>query len=179
MPRRSKAQFNYTNLPRKLLDLLRRAPDMGRPDKVTATWLSSVGYASSAPDSIIRVLRFVGLLGDDDRPTDLWETISLPTRENRIRFAAAVRKAYPELFQLYHDAHRRDDNTLKIFFKGRQLGGQEVQALVLATFRVLTQFGDFEASAQSSANDVIDVPEFVTSVAALEADARRLVATYE
>ena len=63
MRRRHKTEFNYTKLTGKLLNLLRRAPSIGRPDKVTATWLSSVGFASSDPDSIIRVLRFVGLVG--------------------------------------------------------------------------------------------------------------------
>lgn len=172
------ARFKYTNVTGKLLDLLRRAPDVGRPKKVTPAWLNSIGCASSDPNSIIRVLRFVELIGGDDSPTDLWETIRAPSRENRIRFAKAVRKAYADLFQFYPDAHRKDDKALETFFKGQEIGGKEVQALVLKTFRALTLFGDFDSGLQSPTDSVIDMSEFVKSVEALESEAQRLIATF-
>ena len=125
------------------------------------------------------MLRFVGLVASDGRPTDLWDTIREPTTENRIRFAGAIRRAYTELFQLYPDAHRKDNETLRVFFLSRAIGGEVVQSAVLRTFRALVQFGDFESGADSPTHSYMDLPEFVSSVAALDADAQRLLTTYE
>lgn len=163
----------------KLSAVLRLAPDVARPDKVDEAWLSSVGVISSDAKSIIRVLRFVDLIGDDGRPTDLWDTICYQSPDNRARFANAVRKAYKGLFDYYPDAHRKDDETLRVFFRGQGLGGEEVQAAARRTFRALVPFGDFEAKEQSVADTTMDVPEFVHSVRALEAEARRLLDRHE
>jgi hypothetical protein len=173
------AEFKYTKLTGKLLDLLRRAPNLGRPEKVNETWLRSVGCASSDPKSIIRVLRFVNLIGSDDIPTDLWDTIREPSRQNRIRFAEAVRSAYSELFRLYRDAHRKDDQALKDVFQGRGGIGQVAQQAALATFRTLVQFGDFDSAMESSVTRVIELPEFLKTVVTLETDSRHLLLTYE
>jgi hypothetical protein len=174
------AEFKYTKLTGKLSRLLRDARDFGRPPKVTPEWLTSVGCGSRDPNSIIRVLKFVRLLENDGSPTDLWDTIEAPSSSaKRIRFAAAVRAAYAALFHQYRDAYRKDDETLKTFFHGRQGLGPVAQVAALKTFRVLVQFGDFEASTQSSAHSVIEVPEFVASVVALGASARQLLAEYE
>lgn len=175
MPRAAK--YKYTKLTVKLSALLRLAREVGRPAKVNEAWLSSIGIVSSDAKSIIRVLRFVDLIGDDGRPTDLWDTIHDQTLANRIRFANAIRNAYSELFASYPDAHRKDDETLRIFFRGQGLGGEEVQAAARRTFQALVLFGDFEAGIQSPTS--MDLPDFVGSVKTLEAEARRLLEKHE
>jgi Family of unknown function (DUF5343) len=177
MPRA--ARYKYTKLTVKLSALLRLAPAVGPPEKVDEAWLSSVGIASSDAKSIIRVLRFVDLIEDDGAPTELWEAIRHQTSANRIRFAGAVRKAYKQLFDSYPDAHRKDEETLRTFFRGQGLGGEEVQAAARRTFRALIPFGDFEAGGQSSEAGTMDLPEFVRGVRALEAEARRLLDAHE
>lgn len=174
MPRT--ARYAYTMVPGKLLDLLQRAPDFGPPEKVNKAWLDSIGCSSSDPGSIIRVLLFVRLVDRNGRATDLWDTIHAPSRKNRIRFANAVRQAYRELFDLYHDANQRDDKTLDRFFRSQELGAEQVQVRVLKTFRILVQFGDFEIDSPSGA--VIDLPEFLEKVATLDAEAQLLLAMY-
>jgi hypothetical protein len=173
------AKYKYTKLTIKLSALLRLARDVGRPTAVNEAWLSSIGIVSSDPKSIMRVLHFVDLIGDDGRPTDLWETIHDQTPANRIRFANAVRNAYRELFDSYPDAHRKDDRTLRTFFRGQRLGGEEVQAAARRTFQALVPFGDFETGAESSSTTPMDIPDFVESVKALEAEARRLLEKHE
>lgn len=173
------AKYKYTKLTTKLSALLRLASTVGRPVKIDGAWLRSVGIVSSDARSIIRVLHFVDLIEDDGRPTDLWDAIRNQTPANRVLFARAVRKAYKELFAAYPDAHRRDDETLRIFFRGQGLGGEVVQAAARRTFQALVPFGDFEAGDQSSADSTMDIPEFVRSVEALEAETRRLLGKYK
>jgi uncharacterized protein DUF5343 len=173
------AKYKYTKLTTKLSALLRLASTIGRPIIIDEAWLRSVGIVSSDAKSLIRVLRFVNLIEDDGRPTDLWDAIRNQTPGNRVLFAGAVRKAYKELFAAYPDAHRRDDETLRIFFRGQGLGGEVVQAAARRTFQALVPFGDFEAGDQSSADSAMNIPEFVRSVEALEAEARRLLGKHK
>ncbi len=139
------AKYPYTTVPAKLRDLLKKAPGMGRPDKVTVAWLKTAGWTSSNDTTMIPVLRFVGLVSADSRPSDLWDAVRAPTKENRIRFADAVRSAYADLFALYPDAHRKDAEALRNFFRAHTSGAEQVQAKLVQTFQSLVEFGDFDS----------------------------------
>ncbi len=138
------AKYAYTTVPSKLRDLLKKAPNMGRPDKVTVAWLKTAGWTSSNDASMIPVLRFAGLVGADGRPGGLWDAVRAPTRENRATFAGAIRKAYADLFALYPDAHRKDAEALRNFFRAHTGGGEQVQSKLVQTFQTLAEFGDFD-----------------------------------
>jgi hypothetical protein len=159
------ARYKYTGLT-ALGDLLRDAPKIGRPRKIDTDWLKSRGVSTNG-ESIISVLRFVGLIRHDGSPTDLWETISSPSPHNKIRFADAVRTAYDDLFALYPHADREDDKTLSTFFQGQVQSQVQVQRAVLKTFRTLVRFGDFDTESGSHVEKTIDLPELVRSVEAL------------
>jgi hypothetical protein len=161
------AKYKYTRQPSKLSRILREAPRTGRPKEISLAWLRSGYGVSNNEGSIISVLRFVGLVRHDGTTTDLWDAIREPTAQNRIRFADAVRTAYDDLFAHYPDAHREDDETLRTFFRGQDLGGVQVQGAVLTTFKTLVKFGDFDTRPESSANNTIELPELVRSVEAL------------
>ena len=163
------ARYKYTRLT-ALGNLLRDAPKIGRPRKIDTDWLKSRGVSTNG-ESIISVLRFVGLIRHDGTPTDLWDAISDPNPHNKIRFADAVRTSYDDLFALYPHADREDDKTLSTFFQSQVQGQAAVQSAVLRTFRTLTKFGDFDADSEASANKAIDLPELIRSVEALESQA--------
>jgi hypothetical protein len=166
------AKYKYTKLSNKLGNILRDAPRAGRrPREVSPTWLRSGYGINNNEGSIISVLRFVGLIRPDGTPTDLWDTIMSPNSHNKIRFADAVRTAYDDLFEHYEDAHRQDDETLRIFFEGQGVGGMEVQRAVLRTFKTLVAFGDFDTSPKSSAASRIELPELVRSIETLNYNA--------
>jgi hypothetical protein len=140
-------KYPYTTVPGKLRDLLKKAPNMGRPEKVTVAWLKTAGWTSSNDASMIPVLRFVGLLGADGRPTELWDAIRVATKENRAIFGTALREAYADLFALYPDANRKDTEALRNFFRAQSSGGEQVQAKLVQTFQILAEFGDFDGVA--------------------------------
>ena len=163
------ARYKYTRLT-ALGDLLRDAPKIGHPRKIDTDWLKSRGVPTNG-ESIISVLRFVGLVRHDGTPTDLWDAISNPSPHNKIRFADAIRTAYDDLFALYPRADREDDKTLSIFFRSQVQGQAAVQSAVLRTFRTLTKFGDFDTDSQATENKAIDLPELMRSVETLESQA--------
>ena len=139
------SKYPYTTVPGKLRELLQKIPSVGRPEKVTMAWLSSAGWSSSNDRSMLPVLRFVGLIGDDGRPTDLWTAARSPTAENKVLMGEAVKSAYADLFALYPDAHRKDTESLRNFFRTHTGGGDQVQAKLVQTFQILAEFGEFDS----------------------------------
>lgn len=136
--------YPYTTVPGKLRDLLSKAPTMGRPNKITTEWLRQAGWTSSNDRSMIPVLKFVGLIGPDGTPTTLWEAIRVQDQARRAQLAASIREAYAELFGLYPDAHRKDAEALRNFFRAHTAGGEQVQGKLVQTFQVLADFADFD-----------------------------------
>ncbi len=141
------SKYPYTTVPGKLRELMQKIPKVGRPDKVTVAWLKSAGWTSSNDPSMLKVLSFIGLTGADGRPTDLWDAVRSPSQPNKARIADAVRSAYADLFALYPDAHRKDAESLRNFFRTHTSGGEQVQSKLVQTFQILVEFGNFETAA--------------------------------
>ena len=139
--------YPYTTVPGRLREILSKAPTMGRPTKITQEWLKQAGWTSSNDRSVIPVLRFVGIVGSDGSPTGLWDAVRVQDSSHRAQLADAIRKAYADLFSMYPDAHRKDAEALRNFFRANTGGGEQVQSKLVQTFQVLTQFADFGAEA--------------------------------
>jgi hypothetical protein len=143
--------YPYTTVPGKLREILKKAPTMGRPSRITQEWLRQAGWTSSNDRSVIPVLRFVGLIGPDGTPTQLWDAVRVQDEEHRARLAGAIRQAYSDLFALYPDAHRKDAEAIRNFFRANTGGGEQVQSKLVQTFQVLTEFADFDAPTTNGA----------------------------
>lgn len=117
---------------------------MGVPERATQKWLVSAGYAGGNAMTILPVLRFVGIIGSDGSPTELWQALRRGDAAGRARFADAVRRAYADLFAVHPDAHRKDAEALRNFFRAHTSGGDQVQQRMVQTFKALAEFGDFD-----------------------------------
>jgi hypothetical protein len=144
--------YPYTTVPNKLREILGKAPSMGRPDKVTQEWLRKAGWTSSNDRSVIPVMRFAGLISSDGTPTEVWDAVRVQDEAHRSKVADAIRRAYADLFALYPDAHRRDAEALRNFFRANTSGGDQVQTKLVQTFQVLTEFADFDAPSTNGAS---------------------------
>jgi len=58
--------------------------------------------------------------------------------------AEYIKKAYSELFKLYPDAYKKDDDALKNFFRPTTDAGEQVVERMVDTFKALCGFADFE-----------------------------------
>jgi uncharacterized protein DUF5343 len=149
------SKYPYTTVPGKLRDLLQKIPKIGRPEKVTVAWMKSAGWTSSNDPSIIPVLKFVGLVGQDSRPTEIWDAARASGPTGRARVGEAIKAAYSDLFALYPDAHRKDAESLRNFFRSQTSAGEQVQSKLVQTFQTLVEFGDFDSG---SSSDGLDAP---------------------
>lgn len=113
------------------------------PSKVDSGTLKKLGIASSNEGSLINIMKFIGVLTDENDKTP--EGTKLFTQHKDEDFqselAALVRSAYEELFELHSDdAWKLDRDALISFFRGADetsavTGGR--QALTFQTLAAL------------------------------------------
>lgn len=131
-------------MPTSLERLLGTIPSVGVPAKANSTWLASIGFGGGDNQSMLRVLRNVGLIGQDGVPTETWKHFR---GGDRVAIAGAVRAAYSQLYDIYPDAHQKDDEAITTFFRTHTSLADGPQRLCVRTFRALAKVGDFAASA--------------------------------
>lgn len=137
------ADYPYTYTIGKLEEFLRKIPAIGVPPTVTGKWLEGVGLKSEHEQRIIRVLRGIGFIDAQGKPTDRWKAFRNRDQAGAV-MASALRGAYSDLFAIYPDAHMRDDNELRDYFRAHsEAGDRAVQAMV-ATFKTLARFANFD-----------------------------------
>ena len=64
--------FAYTVVPGKIKPLLTKIRIVGIPPKVTVQWLKTIGFTSSNDNTLIGVLRLIGLTDPNNIPTAKW-----------------------------------------------------------------------------------------------------------
>ncbi len=143
------ADFSYTSVPNSLRQFLKGVPNRGVPAKVSADHLKSIGLKETNDQSIIRVLKFVGLLNSDGSPNDAYKEFRDKSKGPGL-LAKEIRRAYKELFDTYPDAQTQTDENLRNFFNAKTGVGQKAVSYILATFKVLCEFGDFSGTQVAS-----------------------------
>ena len=148
--------YPYAFKPSSLRDFLKKIPDLGEPSKVTQEYLESVGYKTKNDRALITVLKFIGFLDQDGRPTDSYR-LSRDKGKSRAVMAEALRKSYSELFATFPDAQNRDNEALRNFFSTRMKVSGNIIADVANTFKVLCEFGDFAAPISEQPHESIPI----------------------
>ena len=133
----------YTIVPGKLKELLQKIRTMGVPPKANVEWLKSIGFKSSNDPSMLRVLKGIGLAGDDGTPAQPWRDYR--GGDHKAVLARCIRSGYADLFQTYPDAHARGNDALEHFFASKSDAGGGAITMTVSTFRALCQLAEFRA----------------------------------
>jgi hypothetical protein len=140
-------KYPYTTVPTNLRKLLAKIPTLGAPPKATQKWLASIGFVGGNNNTMLPVLRHLGMIDKSGVPTYYWTAVR---SGDKAKFAEAVRNGYPELFTTYTDAHKQDSATLQTFFRTHTGLGDKAQSFCVRTFKVLVEFGDFSNAAATN-----------------------------
>lgn len=135
-------EFPYTPVPNSLKRLLDKIPTIGAPSRATQQWLAGIGFSGGNNKRSLAVLRSVGVIGASGEPTELWTALRT---QNKAAFAAGIKKHYADLFATYPDAHKKDDEALVAFVRSKTNYAEQAQRLAVRTFKVFTEFGEFDA----------------------------------
>jgi hypothetical protein len=135
-------KFTYTTVPNTLREFIKGIPDRSRPDKVTVRYLKQIDFKSSNDSTIIKVLKFVGLLDSTGAPTEAYSQY-LNKDKGPAVMAEQIRKAYAAVFKVYPSPHTQPDSALQNFFRESTGLAAKTVSLMAATFKVLCEYADF------------------------------------
>lgn len=136
------ADIPYTQNTGKLKEFLNTVRTIGVPNGATQDWFQQIGFRSSNDRPILRVMRFINFIDSSSRPTDFWKQYR--TDNHKKILAQGIRQGYKELFEIYPDAHKRDDKDLKNFFTSKSDAGSKVISNMIQTFKALCELAEFD-----------------------------------
>lgn len=155
--------YPYVMSTEKLKEFLVKISGIGIPTQVDGKFLRSLGYTSSNDERFLGAIKFIGLVENKrgGAPTELW-------RKLRTDFGGAIAEGtfagYAELFSMYPNAHKQDNEALNSFFAAKTTLGNDTIAKVISTFKVFAELGKFDdmAAPETSVNEASD-PDLVNS----------------
>lgn len=128
----------------RLKKFIEMIPRIGVPDKINTLTLPTLGFKSTNDRPIVKILKFINFIDDNGAPTQSYQDFR-DTSKTKSIMASSIKKAYSELFKIHPDAHKKDDETLKNFFRPTTKAGEQVVSRMVDTFKALCSFADFEA----------------------------------
>ena len=136
---------------RAVVDTITRFRDRGLPAPLNAQALQTVGIAGTMAPRTLQALRFLGLLDDDDNPTELFQRIKrASTDEYKGQLAEVIRGAYIRVFSIVDPAADGDIAVADAF---RAFEPSKQRAKMVSLFRGLcAEAGIIEQARQRSIN---------------------------
>jgi hypothetical protein len=118
------------------------------PDKFTVRFLESLEFKSTSDRLVIGVLKSLGFLGDDGKPTQRYFEFLDQTQSEAV-LANAIREAYADLFAVNIHAEQLTREEVKNKFKTLSQGqySEAVLDKMASTFTALVGLADFQAAA--------------------------------
>lgn len=115
---------------------LQHIVDSPTPPQVTVAYLKNVGFTTGNDPELRHIFRLLGFLGNDDKPTKLWDQYK---NESKEVLRSSVEKRYKELFKVIPDAALgRTDVELAAWFKPPVTSNSRTSVVrAIRTFRKL------------------------------------------
>lgn len=103
-------QYPQVHVVSKYKDFLTTLSSVGTPSIVDKSFIRTLGFKSSYDERFLHAIKFIGLVEDKrgGGPTELWTNLRANIGE---ALAVGLRKGYNDLFELYPDAHLRDEEA--------------------------------------------------------------------
>lgn len=136
---------SYLTSTKNLSGILNSIVGAQAPDKFTTRFLESLEYKSTSDRLIIGVLKSLGFLADDGRPTQRYFSY-LDQSQSAIVLGQAIEEAYADLFRVNKTAHKMSKQEVVNKFKTLSQGqySESVLDKMAMTFTALCGLADFE-----------------------------------
>lgn len=115
------------------------------PDAFGVDFLKDMGYTSSNDRSVIKVLKYLGLLDASGRPQSAYREFMNQGKAKKV-LAGCMRAAYDDLFKSDIDAHSKTTKDLTGWFKTKTGVGEKTAEKMATTFKALSSYADFEGA---------------------------------
>ena len=166
-------EYPYTTVPGKIESLLKQIQETGVPTSTSGAWLREIGFTNSNDPSLLKVMKFIGIIDNSGAPTERWRNYRSRSESRRV-LAQGVQEGYSSLFNTYSNAHERTERELTDFFTERSDAGRQAVSKTVATFRNLCALSDFgntlaesekEQLTQEGEGTNVDVPSEIAAKA--------------
>lgn len=137
--------MNTTSLTR----FLNHIQGSGVPAKVDRTYLKSVGFKGGNDGYIIPVLKHIGFVSTSGAPETRWRSYRDKTRAPKI-LAQGILEGYAELFEVYPDAYRKDEEALRNWVRSKTEYDELKVGHAVKTFRALAAMAEFDEPADDA-----------------------------
>jgi hypothetical protein len=135
----------YLTTSRNLDGILAAMQTAQAPQTFNRRFLEGLGYKSSSDRLIINVLKALGFLSSDNKPTERYFEFLDQTQAGRV-LGEALEEAYGDLYQINRKAHDLSkaevQNKLRTLTRGQFSDG--VLGKMAMTFKELSKHADFE-----------------------------------
>lgn len=136
----------YMTSTKRLKGMFNAIQNAQAPERFTQRFLENLEFKSASDRLFIGVLKALGFLKDDGKPTQRYYDYLDQTQSGRV-LADGIREAYKDLFQVNVNAHKMTKtdlvNKLKTLTQGK--ASESVLLKMAMTFLDLCKLADFEA----------------------------------
>lgn len=139
----------YMNSVKKLHAMLDAIQNAGVPETFNKDFLVDLGYTSSYDTSLIKVLRYLGMLDSSNKPQDSYRQFVDHTKAKKV-LAERIRVAFDDLYLSDKNAHTKQATQLKGWFKTKTGSGDAVAKKTASTFKSLADYADFSGPIPST-----------------------------
>lgn len=108
-----------------------------------ANEISSIAFFFSFFSICIIYTYGIGFLNNDNVPTDSWKAYRSKDKAGQV-LAQSIKDGYSDLFNIYPDANRKDNEAIRNFFTAHTSVGQQVITAMTSTFKTLCELASFE-----------------------------------
>lgn len=112
------------------------------PESFSYEFLRDLGFTSSNDRSIIKVLKYLGMLDASGRPQKSYRDFVDHTKTKSV-LAQRLKAAYDDLYLSHKKAHEKSVEELKGWFRSKTGKGDAVAYKMAATFKGLASYADF------------------------------------
>lgn len=130
----------------KLSDIFQKLKEGQAPDQFTHQHLKDLGYISSNYRAVIPLLKSLGFLDPDGRPTSIYHDYRNESQSRHV-MAEAIRRAYGDIFVLKAKPTQSDNAIIQGKFKSVHNVSNNVAKLMANTFFALMELADMDTYA--------------------------------
>jgi hypothetical protein len=134
----------YSTRPEDITRLFQILPAAAVPaGEIGAAYFKSLGFSAASGRHLLDILKKLGFIEDSGIPAATWSEYASAASKGLV-LAAAIKKAYPQLFKRSFCPYLDDDEVLLDFFKNTVEATPRDMELMLQTFRCLIEPADFQ-----------------------------------
>jgi Family of unknown function (DUF5343) len=145
----------------KIPELFQKIRDGHAPDQFTHQLLKDWGFASSNDRQFIPLLKALGFLSPDGKPTSRYHDYRDHSRSKAV-MGDALREAYSDIFLIKSSPTKDDKDAIQGKFKSFHNAGDRAALLMTSTFLSLLSLADVSGKPKSVAaklNEGMDQPD--------------------